>query len=544
MQQVGLTSPRDACATLQNTQCIDAMSVINAVCAKSSDVLLAQHGSYNAINQRHCTPPCTTIFLKWAGTIAGRVAEAEVTEHQVAAAREAYRTPATAAAGVWLVLCQLARRVPESTTSLASFAAAFEACIASTPSAATLQSRLDLLQARFVAHVYMTTARGLFARHRAAFGFALAAADARARGEISDAQCRHLLALDTAVSIAESPPPSRPLWCSPSCWAAVHCLELLAPSVFGGIGTAMSAECCADAAVAPVAEHPSGNTAAALGSWQALLSSGVLQDFFPPCMLGGMAIAGSPSSRSSSSSSNECMLDKLLLEVAASRGSSSKQQLVTPFQRLLIVQVWPSGALSVIPQPHPISCTWTGMWHQDDEAAYMQQTAKRLPHSTRCAALLQAIRGDLLGTAMRAVACAELERSGAKEPPPCDLAGAHHESTPGTPLLLLLAPGVDAVGELGRFALGHHGRVVGAGLTVLSLAGGGADAVQDAVMAAAREGAWICLEVSAVCVFVHGLGAPHLSRVGVDQQQGLYSHMCQLLKRERHSFSHASCREI
>ncbi|KAF8058456.1 DNAH6 [Scenedesmus sp. PABB004] len=107
--------------------------------------------------------------------------------------------------------------------------------------------------------------------------------------------------------------------------------------------------------------------------------------------------------------------------------------------------------------------------------------------------LVKVAREELLGGAMAEFVAGALG-AGFVSPPTGGLAELHSESGPGTPVVLVLAPGADALAELARFASAEHGRALGRGLATVSLGQGQGPVAAALVRAAMRSGDWVCVQ--------------------------------------------------
>lgn len=252
-----------------------------------------------------------------------------MTELQINEARSGYRHPPSVAARLWFVVADLVSLHPMYTTSLATFTAMFGHCIRTAPAAATLEGRMDGLVSCMYAYVHKMVSRGLMHAHKLVFGFVMAAAGQRERGEVSQQEWDALVSASAAVSTvgvassgSRSPvtnsssssgaaaPPTAPAWCKPAVWQGLARLETLCPANFQGLCVVLAAQ------------QPSNNgNSSSSSSWQHLLLHGSLDNF----MGVGEAEAGAGRARQDGGGDSSCCLLQQLL-AAASVGARHHQQ--------------------------------------------------------------------------------------------------------------------------------------------------------------------------------------------------------------------------
>ena len=100
-------------------------------------------------------------------------------------AREQYRPAASSASTSYFVVADLALISPMYQTSLASFITMFDHCIEASDKSPDVAVRLRLLTAYTTRFIFHKVQRGLFEQHKLLFSFMLAAATARAAGQVT-----------------------------------------------------------------------------------------------------------------------------------------------------------------------------------------------------------------------------------------------------------------------------------------------------------------------------------------------------------------------
>ena len=122
---------------------------------------------------------------KTAGEIATRLAQAELTEIDISAAREKYRPVATRGSLIYFVIATLPEIDPMYQYSLKYFQQFFNACIESSEKSSVLETRLRTLLDNTTMVSYTNVARGLFEQHKLVFSFMLCCNILRESGAVS-----------------------------------------------------------------------------------------------------------------------------------------------------------------------------------------------------------------------------------------------------------------------------------------------------------------------------------------------------------------------
>ena len=120
-------------------------------------------------------------------------------------ARERYRPAAARGSILYFAIADLALISPMYQNSLAFFVRTFNACIEASERSPDVPTRLKLLCDHATRFIFTQLQRGLFERHKLLFAFMVAAATARAAGEVSQVRG----GMQTALGhLGGSPPPS------------------------------------------------------------------------------------------------------------------------------------------------------------------------------------------------------------------------------------------------------------------------------------------------------------------------------------------------
>lgn len=299
--------------------------------------------------------PHVCIFAACAAVVMSRVREAELTELQINEARDAYRHPPTVAAGLWFVVAELVNLHPMYTVSLVAFVAMFQHCIRASPAAATLEARMAGLVTYMYSHVYRMVSRGLMHSHKLAFGFVMAAAEPRERGEVTqlewDVFVRFSTSSGTPAAAAArrnsiNGAQSNPAWCTGALWEAILRIEAALPSQLQGLSGAIVAEASAaggskqhagsdSASRSFLNERHTGSWSSG-ATWQQLLLHGSVDDF--------MGLAVRQHTTRAPDHSRSCLLDQLFLTGGV--GQQQQQQQGTGTAQQLDVSDNNSGSCS------------------------------------------------------------------------------------------------------------------------------------------------------------------------------------------------------
>jgi len=323
-----------------------------------------------------------------------RVREAELTELQINEARDAYRHPPTVAAGLWFVVAELVNLHPMYTVSLVAFVTMFQHCIRASPAAATLEARMAGLVTYMYSHVYRMVSRGLMHSHKLAFGFVMAAAEPRERGEVTQLEWDVFVRSSTLSGTPAAAAARRnsmngaqsiPAWCTCALWEAILRTEAALPSQLQGLSPAIAAETSAAGGSKqhagsdnagrslPNGTHTGSGSSGA--TWQQLLLHGSVDDFMAPAV--------PQHTNRAPDNSRSCLLDQLFLtggvgqqqqqstvttqQLAGcdndSGSSSSKVEGPSLFVRLVLIKVrcpgFRLGLLWYMPPIFPGSCDMT-----------------------------------------------------------------------------------------------------------------------------------------------------------------------------------------
>jgi dynein heavy chain, axonemal len=152
--------------------------------------------------------------------IAGKVAEAEVTERQIDETRELYRPVAQRASLLFFCISDLASVDPMYQYSLSWFSSLFIRGMQEAERSDNVVERGNNLNAFFTYSLYLNVCRSLFERHKLMLSLLLSVKILDATGQIDAAEWRFLLAGPTKLDF-EEPNPAQ-LWMTQKCW-----LELL-----------------------------------------------------------------------------------------------------------------------------------------------------------------------------------------------------------------------------------------------------------------------------------------------------------------------------
>ena len=158
-----------------------------------------------------------------AGEISERLAQAELTEQDILAAREKYRTVATRGSLIYFVIATLPDIDPMYQFSLKYFQQFFNACIESSEKSSVLETRLNTLLANTTEVSYTNVARGLFEQQKLVFSFMLCCNIMRERKDILDNDWNMFLRGAAAVEKEREEKPTQD-WLSKEVW--IQCLDL------------------------------------------------------------------------------------------------------------------------------------------------------------------------------------------------------------------------------------------------------------------------------------------------------------------------------
>lgn len=148
-----------------------------------------------------------------SGVISERLAESEVTEHEINETRNKYRPVAVRGSIIYFVIADLALVDPMYQYSLEYFKKLFNRCIDDSEKSSKLQRRLDILIKYQTEIVFINICRGLFERHKLMFAFLICAQIMLQRGDIQRLEWMLLLKgvgiVDRKLQSIASPDPVR-----------------------------------------------------------------------------------------------------------------------------------------------------------------------------------------------------------------------------------------------------------------------------------------------------------------------------------------------
>ena len=158
-----------------------------------------------------------------AEEISQRIAQAELTEMDILAAREKYRPVATRGSLIYFVIATLPDIDPMYQFSLKYFQQFFNACIEASEKSSVLDTRLRTLLINTTQVSYTNVSRGLFEQHKLVFSFMLCCNILRERKEVLEEDWNFFLRGAAAVEKErEEKPPNA--WLSNEVW--IQCLDL------------------------------------------------------------------------------------------------------------------------------------------------------------------------------------------------------------------------------------------------------------------------------------------------------------------------------
>lgn len=158
-----------------------------------------------------------------------RVAESEVVEKEIDAARQAYLPVATRASLLYFSICGLASIDPMYQYSLQWFVNLFIAGIANAPASPNLGERLKTLNTYFTKSLYENVCRSLFEIHKSLFSLLLTVRIMQGEGLVDDREWRFLVAGAAPTKHVPNPAPS---WLTDDAWNKILAMSDL--PVFAG----------------------------------------------------------------------------------------------------------------------------------------------------------------------------------------------------------------------------------------------------------------------------------------------------------------------
>ena len=160
--------------------------------------------------------------------ITAQVQEAEDTEREIDAKREAYRPVAFRASVLYFCIAELGHVDPMYQYSLTWFQNLFVASVKSSAESNNIETRINTLNDYFMYSVYRNVCRSLFERHKLLFSFLMCVKVLQGAGKVDKNEWRFLISGQGAVTDADAAfdPPHAP-WIDVRMWAELQSLSTL-----------------------------------------------------------------------------------------------------------------------------------------------------------------------------------------------------------------------------------------------------------------------------------------------------------------------------